>query len=159
MNHGQVINLNGLTITARDTPHDAPCLNFSFLNSVGERLLYLTDCGSDEFMRFEEHEVYIIEANYSRKIMEYNVENKKIDLCRYHRAQSGLGHLEIEQTIGILEDSVGDRTQHIILSHLSSANSNGDEFKNRVSSLFPNKEVCIAKYGVNIKYGENPKVF
>ena len=157
---GTSIRYKNCYISSYKVPHDTnEPLCFSIENSVGEKLLYLTDCGSPKGLEFPPHDIYIIEANYEYKIMKYNVDNEKINICRMLRASTGKGHLEINETIQILKESVGEKTSHIVLSHLSSENSNKEDFINKVTNVFPSKNVLIAKEGLNIKYGKNPKPF
>lgn len=158
--HAQKIELDGLTIYPFSVPHDSiEPLGFSILNSVGERLLYLTDCGHVPELNFKSHHVYIIEANYSLDIMENNYRSGALHFSRCQRAGSGNGHLEISETMEILEKSVGEETSHIVLSHLSSQNSNSDNFIKRVKSSFDKPSAHIAKEGLHIKYGVETNPF
>lgn len=158
--HGRTVKTNNLEITAYDLPHDTnEPLYFSIKNSVGEKLLYLTDCGTDDGIDVEEHDVFIIEANYHMAGILESLKSKKIHIVQYNRVTEGTGHLEINQTINILKNSVGNSTKHIILSHLSSSNGNGELFIDMVKNALDFNNVYTAKKGLSVEFGENPNIF
>ena len=154
------INHHNISINAKRVNHDASePLCFSITNSMGEKLLYLTDCGLAKYLKFRNHDIYIVEANYSRDILECNFQNNKIRKARYKRALSGTGHLSIEETTEFLNENIGGNTDQIILSHLSSDNSNKDLFKQKVIDDLFFFNVNIAEKGLDIKCGKNPHPF
>jgi len=158
--HRQKIKIGDCTITAYNSIHDTnEPLYFSIENSVGEKLLYLTDCGSDEGINVDEHDVYIIEANYYLDGILDSLKKDVIKVFQYNRTTSGTGHLELNQTIRILKDSIGDSTKHIILSHLSSSNANGQLFKDKVSESLNFENIDIATQGLNVKVGIDTSIF
>ena len=160
MKNNSSIKFGDLTITSKTVLHDAiEPLCFSIENEIGEKLLYLTDCGNAKPIRFKNHDVYIIEANYSNEILEKNFSNGTLHRVRRDRALSGMGHLEINQTIEFLRKNMGDKTKQVILSHLSSDNSNKDVFKNLVIDELFFFDVDIAKEGLHINCGDNPHPF
>lgn len=156
----QTIELYGTKVTGHKLPHDTnQAVFFSVTNSMGEKLLYLTDCGTDDGIELGEYDVYIIEANYYMDGILSSLKDEKIHVVQFSRTTSGTGHLELNQTINLLKQSVGGRTEHIILSHLSSTNGNGELFKSKVKEATGLENVYIAENGLHVQYGENQNVF
>jgi len=148
------INIGTITLQAYRINHDATePLCFSLTNSLDEKLLYLTDCGMAKYLKFKDYDVYIIEANYSLETLEENYNNNLLHKVRYERALSGMGHLSINETIEFLKRNMGSNTQKIILSHLSSENSNKESFLKAAKSQLSFDEVYIAEEGFNINCG------
>jgi len=160
ISHRKTVEIANTKVTAYKIWHDTPeALCFSVENSIGEKLLYLTDCGTDEGIDVEEHDVYIIEANYYTEGILKSLQSDVIKVFQYNRTTSGTGHMELNQTLRILKDSIGDSTKHIILSHLSSANGNGDLFKQKAIKHLGFENVDIATSGLHVKVGEETNVF
>lgn len=160
MKSDDILHLENITVKAKRVNHDAmEPLCFAITNSLGEKLLYLTDCGSARYMHFEDFDVYIIEANYDLEILKRNYETGILHRVQYERATSGMGHLNIEECIEFLENNIGTKTKHIILSHLSPSNSNKQKFKERVEQQLFFFDVHIAEKSLNIKCGDNPQPF
>jgi phosphoribosyl 1,2-cyclic phosphodiesterase len=156
----ELLSFGNFSVLAKSVPHDAHgSLAFSITNSMGEKLLYLTDCGKSDYMIFEPHNFYIIEANYDNEKLTKNLKDNLIHFAVARRTSSGTGHLEINQTIEILKNSVGDRLGQIVLSHLSDKNGDGDKFTSMVKKSLNFDRVCVAEPGLSVNYGENPKEF
>jgi phosphoribosyl 1,2-cyclic phosphodiesterase len=157
---GQEIKIKNLTVSAKKVNHDATePLCYSITNSMAEKLLYLTDCGMAKYLKYRNHDVYIIEANYSLDRLELNYETNKIHRVQYERALSGLGHLNLDETIEFLERNIGEDTQEIILSHLSSDNADKESFKQKTKQRLSFSNVHIAEEGLNLAYGKNSQPF
>ena len=158
--NGADIEVDGLKITCKRVNHDAnEPLCFSITNSLGETMLYLTDCGMARYLRFKNHNVYVVESNYDRDILQQNFENHIIDESRLSRANSGMGHLSIDETIDFLQKNIGSKTEHIILTHLSAENANKDNFRQRTSDELFFFNVSVAEEGLNITCGDDPTPF
>lgn len=156
----KTINICNTNVTAYDCIHDTmEPLYFSIENSIGEKLLYLTDCGDSSGISVDDHDIFIIEANYYLEGILSSVQSGKIHIVQYNRTTSGTGHLELNQTIEILKDSVGKKTKHIILSHLSSANGNKALFEDKVKNALSFDNVDVAEKGLHVVIGENPNIF
>lgn len=157
---GTIKKLQNTTIKSKRINHDAlEPLCFSIENSMGEKLLYLTDCGLAKYFKFKDYDIYIIEANYSKQQLEINYNNKIIHKVRYARALSGMGHLDIDSTINFLAKNKGENTKKIILSHLSSENADKKEFKNKAIQQLSFNDVYIAQEGLNINCGVESQPF
>lgn len=156
----QTIRLFDTFITGHKLPHDTnQPVYFTVKNSVGETLLYLTDCGTDVGIELEDYDIFIIEANYYMDGILNSVQNQKIHVVQFNRTTSGTGHLELNQTINLLKNSVSENTKHIILSHLSSTNGSGELFKAKVKEKLVFENVHIAENGLHVNYGENQNIF
>lgn len=160
MKNDQDQNIGELTISSKAINHDAAePLCFSITNSMAENLLYLTDCGLAKYLKYKNYDVYIVEANYSLEKLEVNYEINKIHRVQYERALSGMGHLSIDETIDFLKKNIGENTNEIILSHLSSDNADKTLFKQKAQQKLSFSNINIAEEGLNINYGNNPNPF
>jgi len=154
------LHIHNMDVLAKKVNHDAAePLCFSIENSLSEKLLYLTDCGMAKYLKYKDYDFYIVEANYSLEQLEFNYENNLIHRVRYERAVSGMGHLNLDETIEFLSRNIGENTKNIILSHLSSENSNKDTFKEKAQKQLSFNNIYIAEEGLNIKCGDNPQPF
>ena len=156
----QEIKLKNLTVSAQRISHDAlEPLCFSIVNSMSERLLYLTDCGTARYLNYKDYDVYIVEANYSVDQIEMNYIESKIHRVQYERAMSGAGHLSLDETIDFLQKNIGTNTKEIVLSHLSSDNADKETFQKEAKQKLLFDNVSIAEEGLNIKCGVNSQPF
>ena len=154
--HDEWLELENIRVLPLEVAHDASeTMCFTIVNSFGEKLLYLTDCGTIPLYDFENYDVYIVEANYSLELMDANYEGGKVPMIRYTRTTGADGHLSLEDCIELLVGNVGADTTQIILSHLSGDNANAESFKEQVCDVLPLFDVEVAHRGLNIKVGDN----
>lgn len=157
---GQELEFDDIKIKAKRVNHDAnEPLCFAIRNSLDEKLLYLTDCGSLPDEDFENYDFYIVEANYSMEKLTFNYKNNMIHEVRYKRALTGMGHLNLDETIEFLDKNIGGNTKKIILSHLSSENSDSEEFEFSAKLRLDFQDIYIAKNDLHILCGTDPKPF
>lgn len=149
-----ILEFPELKVYTRLINHDATePLCYAFQNSSGEKLLYLTDCGMAKYFKYRDYDVYIIEANYSKQILQDNFEYGRIHEFRYNRAYNGMGHLEINDTIEFLSNNIGTNTKQIILYHLSHDNADPELFKQMVSDELFFFDVHVADRGLDLTVG------
>lgn len=95
----------------------------------------------------------MIECNYSREILDANIEAGKLPkLVRNRVVQS---HMSLDNCIRTLQANDLKRVNNIILIHLSDGNSNPDEFQRLVFEA-TGKSVHIAEPGKKIKLKTTP---
>lgn len=88
---------------------------------------------------------WIIEANHDESII---IDN----MCDNIESRSAsVNHLNIDQTIAVLQNNICDSTRTIVLAHLSDGNSNASEFLLRTKDELGFKNVFIADKGVEIE--------
>ena len=95
----------------------------------------------------------MIECNYSRSILDANIEAGKLPkLVRNRIVQS---HMSLDNCIRTLTANDLTKVNNIVLIHLSDGNSNRDEFRKLVFEA-TGKSVHIAEPGKKIKLQETP---
>ena len=129
---GEKVKIKDLTITAFESFHDAEePLNF-LVSGQGINFVYITDTAKAPY-RINNLTHIMIEANYDKNILMQNVENGKINPKLYKRIINS--HLSIDGAIKFLKNNDLGKVRKIYLTHLSDANANAREFKNRVAGL------------------------
>jgi phosphoribosyl 1,2-cyclic phosphodiesterase len=104
--------IEGLTILPFKVDHDAEePLGFLIKNKVGEKLLFVADCGNFDFE--VDADIYAVELNYMEEVVE-NVEVE--EAFKYKRVQGQYGHAGMEKTI---EFAKSNPDKEYIFHHLS----------------------------------------
>jgi phosphoribosyl 1,2-cyclic phosphodiesterase len=117
-------------IVAFPAQHDAAePAGFVIGHESGGKLLYLSDSGSCPY-RFRRLTHVLIEANYSREILDRLAERGQIDAA--HRRRLLQHHLSLESALEILLASDLDRVEEIVLIHLSDGNADAQLFRDAV---------------------------
>jgi len=110
--------------------HDAEePLNFLLLNRGGDKVLYVTDTVYCPY-RFQGLTHILIECNYSRDMLRWNVATEEVK--RELRYRVIRNHMSLETALGALKANDLSRVREIYLVHLSDANSDAQAFKEAV---------------------------
>lgn len=120
---------NPFKIVPFELHHDAPCVGFLVYHPAFGKLLFATDTYMIPY-RFEDIRLAIVEANYSERILNDNLTTRAIPEVYAERVR--VSHMELKQTISALKRV--DSLERVLLIHLSSQNSDADEFKNKIKS-------------------------
>lgn len=131
----QRFEIGAFSIMPFETEHDAAePLGFLIGNSfLNETLLYFTDTFYLKY-RFTGSITHIMgEANYDREILEQNIKDNPEMAARQSRLLES--HMSIENFINVLKATDLSRIKQIYLIHMSAANSNKADFKERVQRL------------------------
>lgn len=121
--------------------HDMPgTLGFLVGSPDGSRLLYLTDSAYSPF-KFDGLTHIAIEANFSTEMMKQNTREGEIHADRFKRTMKT--HMSIERLIDMLRANDLSKVEEIHLLHLSSQNSDAEEFK-RLVQRATGKPVYVA---------------
>lgn len=143
----RITNIGGFQIVPFDVEHDcAEPFGFIIQHADCGRVVFLTDTHFCKY-KFDAVNHYLIEANYSQKIINdrvYSGESKAF--LRDRVIQS---HMSLETCLELLEANDLSHTANIVLLHLSDKNSNADEFRQIVRER-TGKQVCIAAAGIQI---------
>jgi len=145
-----IVKIGGYVITAYNSKHDAaePCMFLIYHPEMGS-LVFATDTYMIPY-DFRGLDHYLIEANYSLKIIEDKVAQGTLNTKLAQRIIKS--HLSLENAIKQLEMS--DTLETIVLIHLSDSNSNADEFRTEVQKVI-GKPVYIADKGMEINLGRH----
>lgn len=120
--------IGSFTVMAFPLKHDVPNCGFLFANREGERMIYITDAPFCHY-RFNNLQIIAIEANYDRILLKNNTSSPGL-----RRAILG-GHMSIETLRNFLLANDLSQLQETWLLHLSSANSNAEDFKRQIQAL------------------------
>ena len=150
---GQPFTAGRFQVIPFKTKHDsAEPLGFYIRHPEMGTLLFATDTYYLPFT-FDGLNNILIECNYSREILEDNIEAGKLPkLVRNRVVQS---HMSLDNCIRTLQANDLTRVNNIVLIHLSEGNSDPQDFQRRVREA-TGKTVHIAQPGKKIKLQETP---
>jgi len=109
--------------------HDVPNVGFLIQSDYGGKLLYITDSYYCKY-RFTGVDIIAVECNYRKELLEKNIQAGLVpEVLRKRITRS---HFEIENVKKFLHASDLSRVREIHLIHLSSTNSDPEQFKKEV---------------------------
>lgn len=97
-----------------------------YLECAGESLLYLVDAGQVPDVSDLRPDVLIVEANYTPKRLQANIEQSDSDLFVGARVSSGFGHLSANQACEVAKPMLPSLDM-LLLTHISERNFDYDE--------------------------------
>ena len=144
------VKLGNYIVTAYKSKHDAaePCMYLIYHPEMGS-LVFATDTYIIPY-DFRGLDHYLIEANYSMKIIEDKVAKGLLNMKLAQRIIKS--HLSLENAIKQVKPT--EQLKTVILIHLSDSNSNAEEFKAEVQKS-TGKPVYIADKGLRVELGRN----
>ena len=117
-------------VRAFDTVHDAEgSLGFEICDDTGDTLIFITDTAYCKY-RFPGINTLMIEANFSEKILDANVDSGRLDTTRAKRVREN--HMAIERVLDFCRQQDLSKCRQIHLLHLSDNNSDAELFKRLV---------------------------
>lgn len=121
---------------------------YGFLISHPEmgRLLYITDTELIKWRFYDVHQI-LVEANYSKKIIQEDDPNYE-HVCR--------GHMELETTLEFLKVNKSMDLRNVVLLHLSDDNSDAELFAARAKEVVGMADVYVADRGMEIELNKEP---
>lgn len=108
-----------------EAKHDVECYSFLIEHPECGKIVFITDSYYCKYT-FKDVKHWIIEANYSQKIINEKIEQHGINHFLKDRILKS--HLSLENCIETLKANDLSKTQNIVLIHLSDSNSNEKEF-------------------------------
>lgn len=145
--------IGSFKVMAFDVMHDAKePVGFLIHHPESGNILFLTDsfyCPY-AFNNVKLNNV-IIEANFSRKIIDRKLKEEKAFL----RNRILKSHMSLEYCKELLQANDLSQVNQIILIHLSDSNSNEEQFKHEVQEL-TGKNVTVASNGMEIPFNKTP---
>jgi len=148
-NHRLITNQNykpfkigSWVIKAFEVEHDDPDPVGYLLWSreSGDKLVYLTDTFYSKF-KFKDVNYYLIECNYSKKILDKNIAAGRVPMVQKNRLLKS--HFSLKNVKDFLRANDLSRVKEIHLLHLSDRNSSAKLFKKEIQKL-TGKPVYIA---------------
>ena len=115
-------NINDVDFTVFKTSHDSPDSNGYILESNKKSLVYITDTGyinSKYFEKLKNKSAYIIESNHDIELLM----NGKYPYHLKQRILGDKGHLSNRDTSYYLTKFIGEKTETVVLIHLSEENN------------------------------------
>ena len=140
------VKIGGYVVTAYKAKHDAaePCMFLIYHPEMGS-MVFATDTYIIPY-DFRGLNHYLIEANYSMKIIQDKVAQGLLHMKLAQRIIKS--HLSLENALKQVKDS--NDLENVILIHLSDSNSNAEEFKAEVQKS-TGKPVYIADKGLKLE--------
>ena len=113
--------------------------------ATGDKLVYITDSFYSKF-KFNEVNYFMIECNYSKKILDENIAAGRVPMVQKNRLLKS--HFSLKNVKDFLKANDLSKINEIWLLHLSSRNSDAKQFKREIQEL-TGKMVSIALEGVS----------
>lgn len=114
--------INDTFIQVIKTSHDASDSNGYILHNDGKSVVYITDTGyinKKHHDKLKNHNLYIFESNHDVEKLRHG----KYPYYLQQRILSDEGHLSNKDSAYYLANFIGDKTDYIILAHLSEENN------------------------------------
>lgn len=140
--------IGNFSVYAFETKHDCDgSVGFIINHKEMGNLLFATDTYYIEYL-FRDLNHILIEANYSKSILEENINKECISNTLARRIQKS--HFEIENVKAFLKANDISSVKNIVLIHLSDNNSNAKQFKEEIEAQ-TFITTYIAQEGLEIK--------
>jgi phosphoribosyl 1,2-cyclic phosphodiesterase len=111
--------------------HDVPIIGFLIQHNDMGKLLFITDSYYSKY-KFSRLNHIMIECNYSKEILQENIENG-LNIAMAKRLIKS--HFSLENVKEFLKTNDLSQCKDITLLHLSDGNSNAEQFKNEIERL------------------------
>lgn len=115
-------SIDDLDVIVIKTSHDAADSNGYVFSSGGKSIVYITDTGYIHVKNFEKlknKSLYVFESNHDVRLLREG----KYPYYLQQRILSDKGHLSNKDSAYYLSNFIGDKTEQIILIHLSEENN------------------------------------
>lgn len=162
---GKRYRMGGFDILPFPVMHDVPCVGFIITHKYTGRILFATDtyalarwerdAGGREYVipyTFTGINHWMLEANYSDRILRRNIDNGNITEAFRKRLMTS--HMSIRNCIDTLKRMDLSMTHDIMLIHLSDGNADERDFVKRVREA-TGKRTYVAKAGLSVNMDLN----
>ena len=130
------------SIVPFEVKHDAVHpVNYLIKDTItGAQMLYITDTGYIDNLRFKDIDYILIECNfdeewYSPEVIDsLSPEEARVRSFRGKRLLSKEGHLSIQKTIRVLKNTINHNTKKIVLCHISHNYEGYKEFESKIKA-------------------------
>lgn len=149
---GEQITIGGFTVLPFDLVHDVACLGFLISHEEIGKMCFITDTAYSPYT-FDGLTNVMIECNYHDKLLDKNIDEKKLHpLVGVHVKR---GHLSLTTCIDTLKSNDLSQVVNIVLIHLSDQNGDSDLFHSEITKS-TGKIVHVAKPGLIIPFNKHP---
>lgn len=133
MKYKETYTIGTWFVTPFETKHDVkePC-GFLIDNTAGDRLIFITDSYYVKY-KFPNVSHMMVEANYSNEIIDRSLGSDFFQRVLKTRIKSS--HFDFDNAYEFIRVNKSHLLQEVYLLHLSDANSNEKEFKEKVQQL------------------------
>ena len=140
--------ISGFIVQPLPVEHNVENYAYIITHPAIGKLVYAVDCVQFPY-KINNVVHWIIEANHDESII---IDN----MCDNIESRSAsVNHLNIDQTIDVLQNNICDSTRTIVLAHLSDGNSNASEFLRRTQEELGFDNVFIADKGLFVSLNNN----
>lgn len=139
-----LVEYGGFTIQGFPLVHSVPTYGFYITHEEIGKLLFITDTEyvPQNFLKLGINHI-LVEANYDKALVDEYVEN---------RNHVFTGHMEIGTALDFIKANMTYSLKTVLLCHLSSRNSDGEYFIERLNKIVPTGvRTAIAEKGVEIE--------
>jgi phosphoribosyl 1,2-cyclic phosphodiesterase len=146
----QMFRMGEFKIRPFEVQHDAP-ESFGFMirsEELKQNIVFATDTFYLKYNFVNVH-CYMIEANYSKEILEENIISGQIHRSLAERTTQS--HFEIGDVIEFLKATDTTSTKKVILLHPSSANADPNDFEKRINNA-TGIDTVTARFGLRIEF-------
>ncbi len=136
------IHLKDLTIKTIKSSHDAPDARNFILENKENSVVYVTDTGYINRKYFESlknKDIYLFESNHDIEMLLNGPYPKWLK----SRVVGSYGHLSNKDSSFYLSKLIGDKTQKIVLMHLSHINNTEEKALNMIQETFKEYEITF----------------
>lgn len=138
-----IIKLNNIIIELLELSHDVPCSGILLTHNEKE-LVYITDTGyvnKKYIPKLINKDIYIIETNYNDKMLSEG----PYPYLLQQRIRSDCGHMSNRYAGSLLSKCIGEKTQCVILAHISEHNNDKDLVLEEVKDELKNTSFDTSK--------------
>lgn len=132
-------------IQAFDLVHDVPCFGFFIRHPDIGNLVYATDTEYIKY-RFKDLNHILVEANYSKNIIEQSAVNRDHVLT---------GHMELQTTLEFISTNDNPALKNVVLIHLSEKNADSSVFREKTQKI-TSADVYVAEKGLTVNLDSIP---
>lgn len=143
---GIPFEIDNFKIMPFDVYHDVPNNGYLIKHMPsGMKILYIIDTSSVSNLKFNDIDIFIIEANHS---YEWLKQKETLDVKDYRTYET---HLAVEDTIEFLSNNKNHNTKKIILTHISRSCTNYLEIENKVKDAINNSNIEVIAIDPHLK--------
>lgn len=141
---GVFLDINGISVAMFDVNHDANEPTGFVINVNGQKCLYVTDTFKVNY-RFKGINTFLVEANYSRELLEEWYTSSKSGRIVGRRLSRA--HFEVRDSIDFVSKSLDSSTESVYLIHISTNDGDPDLFLDMFQKEIPVPIYVCNRYG------------